>query len=284
MKANKAILYTAGFITGAGVLAVGGGFAVDSAVPYTFEDGQVISADVMNDMFSKIRNTTVGFESANDLVGVWSCTQYDVPLNGDAPMNGQPNQYFQQDGTTRIYSATNTWTFSNSGTMLNVTKFLVGSMGAAYNRVGTCPLNTGISSFDYSVTLAEGYLLLGQKNMGSGCLTEPVALPIQKASPYKFKYTVPTGFGVCISQTQPPAIPTGLSISGNTLSWTDTSSDETAFVIMKKSAGGSWSELATVGAGVTSYTDPNKATGDKYRVKSRNSNADSLGSNVVKIL
>ena len=71
MKFRKSILiYAAGIVTGAGALAVGGGFAVDSSVPYTFEDGQVISADVMNDLFAKIKNTSVGFENVAELNGL----------------------------------------------------------------------------------------------------------------------------------------------------------------------------------------------------------------------
>lgn len=283
MKFRKSILiYAAGIVTGAGALAVGGGFAVDSSVPYTFEDGQVISADVMNDLFAKLKNTSVGFENVSELNGVWNCNQYDV---GGSPTPGFPSSNFVLNGTTGVFEGNNTWTFATAAgaTTLTTTQYLVGAATSSQNNTGTCAANTGNTSYDYSVTLAEGYLLLGKKTMLAGCVTTATALQIQKVSPYKFKYPTRDGFGICVKSAQPPAIPTGLSIAGGTLTWTDSSTDETAFAVMKKSTGGSWTEIATVSANVTTYTDSASASGDKYRVKSRSANGDSLGSNVVRV-
>lgn len=283
MKIKKtAIIYAAGIFTGVGVLAVGGSFAVDSSVPYTFEDGQVISADVMNDLFAKIKNTSVGFEAVTELNGAWSCNQYDV---GGAPTNGFPSNNFTLNATTGVYEGANTWTFATTGnsTILTTTNYLVGGYLDTQNNTGTCASNTGNTSYDYSVTLAEGYLLLGKKTMAAGCVTTPKALQIQKVSSYKFKYPTSSGFGICTKSNQPPAIPSGLSISGGTLTWTDNSSDETAFAIMKKASGGTWTEIGTAAANATTYTDSSSSAGDKYRVKARSVNGDSLGSNVVKV-
>jgi len=283
MKFRKSILiYAAGIVTGAGALAVGGGFAVDSSVPYTFEDGQVISADVMNDLFAKIKNTSVGFENVAELNGLWNCNQYDV---GGSTTPGFPSGNFVLNATTGVFEGTNTWTFTTAGgaTTLTTTQYLVGAATSSQNNVGTCASNTGNTSYDYSVTLAEGYLLLGKKTMLAGCVTTPTALQIQKVSPYKFKYPTRDGFGICVKNAQPPAIPSGLTIATGTLSWTDNSSDETGFAVMKKSTGGSWTEIGTVAANVTTYTDSTSASGDKYRVKARGANGDSLGSNVVRV-
>lgn len=281
MKFNKkALTYAAGLLSGIGALAVGGSFAVDSAVPYTFEDGQVISADVMNDLFSKIKNTTSGFESAAELTGTWSCTQYQAGSPTFSVSAGAPNSAFSQISNSNVWSGSSTWTFSNSGNSLSVTNFIPIAANEALNNTVTCYAARADLQFD--VLLAEGYLLLSGKNLAGGCTTPGLSVTITKISPYKFKYPVQNGFGVCVSQTQPPAIPSGLTLSGATLSWTDNSSDETAFVVMKKSAGGSWTALATVSANTTTYTDSSPASGDKYRVKARNANGDSLGSNVVR--
>jgi hypothetical protein len=255
MKLKKnLIVYVAGIVTGAGALAVGAGFAVDSSVPYTFEDDQVISADVMNDLFSKIKNTSVGFEDVAELNGTWDCRQYDV---GAAPTPGFPSANFVLNANTGVYEGTNTWTFATAGgtTTLTTTSYLVGAAPSPQNNTGTCASNTGNTSYDYSVTLAEGYLLLGKKTMLAGCVTTPTALLIQKVSPYKFKFPTRDGFGICVKNAQPPAIPTGLTLSSGNLSWTDSSSDETAFVVMKKSSGGSWTEIGTVSANVVTYTE-----------------------------
>ncbi|MDQ3441591.1 MAG: DNRLRE domain-containing protein, partial [Planctomycetota bacterium] len=63
------------------------------------------------------------------------------------------------------------------------------------------------------------------------------------------------------AQPQLPAAPstllaTGASATKVNLTWADHSSDETGFKIERKTgAGGTWSQIATVGAGVTSYAD-----------------------------
>ncbi len=282
---KKTFIYAAGVLTGVGALAVGGSFAIDSAVPFTFEDGQIISADVMNDIFAKLKNTTVGFESIAELNGAWSCVQYDVSANAGA--NGMPGANFVQNATTGVFEGNNTWTFTTSGnaTTLTTTGYLVGGMLSSQNNTGTCASNTGNTSYDYSVTLAEGYLLLGKKTMLAGCVTTPAALQIQKVSPYKFKYPTSSGFGICTKQNQPPAIPTNLTVDAGSLTWTDNSSDETAFVIMKKAASSSgWSEIASVSANATQYADVSSSSGDSYRVKARNAGngLDSLGSNVAR--
>ncbi len=73
----------------------------------------------------------------------------------------------------------------------------------------------------------------------------------------------------------PPTAPTGLSASAVStsqidLSWTDNSTDETAFHIERSPSGsGSWTEIATVGANTTAYSDTGlpASTGYDYRVR-----------------
>jgi hypothetical protein len=119
--------------------------------------------------------------------------------------------------------------------------------------------------------------------MLNGCTTMPVALPIQKMSPSKFKFITADGFGVCAKQNQPPTIPSGLSISGGSLVWTDNSTNETGFIVMKKTSSTSWTDVTTLPADTLAYPLPSLTTGDKYRIRATNSNGDSLGSNVVRI-
>ncbi|MEK7561142.1 MAG: carboxypeptidase regulatory-like domain-containing protein [Patescibacteria group bacterium] len=62
-----------------------------------------------------------------------------------------------------------------------------------------------------------------------------------------------------------PSAPTNVSatVSGSTvnLTWTDTSTDETEFKVFRRLSGGSYSFLASVGAGVVSYSDTNVSSG-----------------------
>lgn len=80
-----------------------------------------------------------------------------------------------------------------------------------------------------------------------------------------------------------PAAPSALLLTGVSstrvdLSWTDNSSDEVTFRIERKTgAGGTYAEIASVGAGVTTFSDTTVLGGTSYfyRVKARNANGDS---------
>ena len=66
------------------------------------------------------------------------------------------------------------------------------------------------------------------------------------------------------------------------LSWNDNSSDEIAFLIERKlGTSGSYSQIATVGANKTTFTDENLTTGSLYyyRVRASNANGNSPYSN-----
>jgi transcriptional regulator CtsR/regulation of enolase protein 1 (concanavalin A-like superfamily) len=84
-----------------------------------------------------------------------------------------------------------------------------------------------------------------------------------------------------------PAAPGGLaatafSSSQVNLSWTDNATNETGFKIERKTgSGGSYSEIATVGAGVTAYNNTGlaPATTYFYRVRATNAIGDSAYSN-----
>lgn len=88
-----------------------------------------------------------------------------------------------------------------------------------------------------------------------------------------------------------PAAPSNLSavaISAKRvdLSWTDNSSNETSFKVERSSNGGrAWTQIAQVGAGVTSYSDTTTAKNKtySYRVRSSNEVGNSAYSNVVKV-
>ncbi|MBI3911134.1 MAG: S8 family serine peptidase [Armatimonadetes bacterium] len=85
-----------------------------------------------------------------------------------------------------------------------------------------------------------------------------------------------------------PAPPSSLSVTGASgaqidLSWTDNSNNEAGFEIERQTAGEAFSVVASVGPGVTTYsdTDLNPNTTYFYRVRAFNTVADSVPSNEV---
>jgi hypothetical protein len=94
-----------------------------------------------------------------------------------------------------------------------------------------------------------------------------------------------------VSYGSAPAAPSNLTATSVAsrrvvLSWTDNSSNETGFVIQRSSNGNSWSQVGTVGAGVTTYTDNgvSKRKTYYYRVYAYNSFGNSAYSNTVKVV
>ena len=85
-----------------------------------------------------------------------------------------------------------------------------------------------------------------------------------------------------------PATPTGLTATATSstainVAWTDQSNNETGFKIERKVGTGSFTQVATVGANVTTYPDSGltASTGYSYRVRATNSVGDSAYSNTA---
>jgi fibronectin type 3 domain-containing protein len=75
-----------------------------------------------------------------------------------------------------------------------------------------------------------------------------------------------------------PSAPTGLTaaaVDGSqiSLAWSDTSSDETGFVIERQTGGGQFEALTTVNPNVTTYTDAGLAASTQYTYRVRATNA-----------
>lgn len=88
----------------------------------------------------------------------------------------------------------------------------------------------------------------------------------------------------------PPATPTGLSAVatttlGATVTWTDTSNNETGFRIERQQGAGAFATAGTVGAGVTTFNDSGLTDGQQYtyRVFAYNPAGDSTASNTSTI-
>lgn len=274
MKLKRLSIYAIGLLTGAGAAVGLVSYATDSAIPYTFKDGEVISADTMNDLFARLQNVVVGFTSESELNGAWTCTTYDADLNAAGSISSSPAgsgaRNFASDSATGLYAMTQTWTFSNNGSNLNTTNnSKLG--GIQQNITGGCP---GVTSINYNAKIIQSTLMLsGVPNScaaGNGWV-----LQLTKNSPYQFRTISGSTFISCVAVNQPPNIPSNLTATANgtsvNLAWTDTSNGSaTGFTILKK-INGNYTSIATVGAGTTSYTDNSSGAGAMYRIQSNNS-------------
>lgn len=248
--------------------------ASDSLIPYQFKDGQVISADTLNDLFSQIQGATSGFSSASNLVGDWSCTTFDSTPSASKTA-GMPNSQFSLDGATGLEKISQTWTFSAGGTILTMDKVMLG--GIPSNNTGGC---SGVTAYQYSSKVVASTLMLTPI---TGCVGGGQVTSLTRVSPYQFRAIFGPTVVSCVANTQPPSIPTSLTatVSGNTvnLQWINShvgGGGPTGFIVLKK-INGAYSQLATTGPSDTSYTDSSGVAGDLYRVQSAGS-IDSLPS------
>ncbi len=96
-------------------------------------------------------------------------------------------------------------------------------------------------------------------------------------------------FAECDKQNLPPTTPDNLtaSASGKTVSlaWTDNSTDETGFKVLRRdSCDGSFSTVGTADEDATSASDTVTAAGSYwYRVSAINSNGDSVASKIIRV-
>jgi hypothetical protein len=270
LKTRTAVIYSLGLISGIGIVAASIVGAADSSIPYTFQDGQVISADTMNDLFGRIKMSNEGFASVSDLDGAWTCITYD--FSGQSKTTGLPNEQFAPDSATGLQAITQTWTFNNG----NLSMDLLHLGGIAANNTGGC---SGQTQYQYSVNIISPYLALtGNQGCTNG---NGYVLAVKRTSPYKFIAPLDKTVTTCTAVNQPPSPPSGLSATvangAVALAWTDNGGNPSSYAVLKKT-NGQYSSLATVSAGTTTYSDSTGTAGDLYRVKSVNSNGQSLAS------
>jgi len=88
-----------------------------------------------------------------------------------------------------------------------------------------------------------------------------------------------------------PAAPSNLAATATSatqinLTWTDNATNETGFVLERQIGSGAWTQIASLAAGVTSYSDTGLTASTQYgyRVMATNSAGDSASSNVANVM
>lgn len=254
-------------------------FAEDFETPHEFSEGDVISADMMNEVFDYIRNAKNAIVSS-DLVGTWTCIQTTICGGYAGGIDGSlAGVSCDTDNLLQSRSDTVTFTDDNDNTYSFQT-----STYQFFERGDDTPNDPESGTY----TVLNDIIVFN-----NGLNKTPFNITKISNTKYKISFISTSGGAfnciICDKQNLPPAIPTSLSVTSSgltvTLSWTDKSDDETGFKVMSKdSLEGSYSQVVTADEDATTYNYTVTEAGDYwYRVKATNSNGDSLGSNVVKV-
>ena len=253
--------------------------ADDYETAQRFQEGDTISADVLNDILDRMELALKTTTSA-DLIGTWDLVQ--TTCAGDGGLGNCSSI----DGTTGFGSnvdslykqRTDTVTFSDDG---DGTYSLSQSNYCAFVRSGT-----GNSACSLSYAVVDGRFIFN-----SGGFT---AYNLQRVTNTRYLMTINASgsgsFNVIRidKQSQPPKAPKELAITLDsgvaTLSWTAGDSTETGYNVQRKnSSDGNFASIGTPSS--ESYEDSTITKGNSYwyRVFATNANGTSVGSNVIQI-
>ena len=268
----------------------------DFDTPHTFSAGDTISADMMNEIFDYIKNSNKMI-SASDLVGSWSCIIYtttgecttaNTQLAEDKKWdNGTGDPLYVYNTNTLEMIADNVsggttpdGTYSYTTPLPNM--FNCGD--AQHGGLGKWIVKNNVLLMTFSSGGNEGNPAVEAQTM---------VVKLKKVTNTKilmeYKPTKPI-FAECDKQNIPPNSPRNFtaSASGMTvnLAWTDNSTNETSFNVLRRDTlEGNWDNVTNTAADVTSYSDTFTAAGTYwYRVSATNDYGDSVPSKMVKVV
>jgi len=250
-------------------------FAADYETVHEFSAGDTLSADMMNELFKNMEKIFQTIDSS-DLVGTWDCDHINANFGGDITgTSSDPDNLVKWRSGRLILSDDGDGTFSYTSSPYDL--FL--SSGHS---------GSGMNDASSGRWLVKNNMLIENRDENSTGLTFA-----NLVMPHESKFMITDFYKrftlKCDKQYLPPTTPATLtaSVSGKTVSlaWTDSSTDETGFKVLRKdSLTGSYSTITTTSADATSYSDTvTDAKSYWYRVSATNSNGDSVASKMVKV-
>ena len=256
-------------------------FAADYETPHEFSAGDTLSADMLNELFNNIKLSKTAILSS-DLVGTWSCkVSIRYSSSHATGWTADSDSLYQKLTSTITFIADGDGTYSYESTAPN--PFF------AYD-------DRAISGHKYAVLSNSFYFTFPRKDQNGTIASDDKAIYyLSKTSKNSYLFIrggatdISPDSLICDKQNLPPSMPSTFtaSVSGKTVSlaWTDSSTDETGFKVLRKdSLTGSYSTVTTTSADATSYSDTVTAAGSYwYRVSATNSNGDSVASKMVKV-
>ena len=256
-------------------------FAADYETPHEFSAGDTISADMLNELFNNIKLSKTAILSS-DLVGTWSCkVSIRYSSSHATGWTADSDSLYQKLTSTITFIADGDGTYSYESTAPN--PFF------AYD-------DRAISGHKYAVLSNSFYFTFPRKDQNGTIASDDKAIYyLSKTSKNSYLFIrggatdISPDSLICDKQNLPPSMPSTFtaSVSGKTVSlaWTDSSTDETGFKVLRKdSLTGSYSTVTTTSADATTYSDTVTAAGSYwYRVSAINSNGDSVASKIIRV-
>ena len=266
-------------------------FSINSfAITCTDDDidlnpGDVISADMVKDIFQRISNITKGFEP-DELNGVWQCKTDHYVTDGN--VNNLANGYAKSsDGLGRSMTQDITFTKQNDDT------FLMTFQNSLINST-----TSDSDPFTCRAKLLEGSKLYLDNRTGisnsrvatGSCYVTGGIFPVKKISKscfYMKSSLDERASTTCQKKSLVPLAPTNLTatLSGSSvsLSWTAGDSNTASYTVKAKTSNtGNYSDVITENSGTT-FTDTLSSGTKWYRVYGVNASGTSTGSNVVSV-
>ena len=262
----------------------------DFETPHEFKSGDIISAEMMNELFEYIKNANKMI-SASELIGTWSCLRYTRSDSCKPPPLGTWTV-----GTDSLYRY-------NSGTLVMIDD---GDNTYSYTtsipNIFSCEANESVGLGNF--VLKNNVLFITfSRNGTAGALDETgmKLIFLKKVSSSKLLMQMgaasKTVFAECDKQNLPPnppssltyALPADNTSSSITLTWTDTTSNQTEAVtgykvIRKTENTDNFTTVSTITNNTTrTYADTNVSDNGTYwyRVLAYNTIGDGTPSKVV---
>ena len=234
--------------------------------------GDVISADMVKDIFDRISGVSSGMTS-EELDGTWICTSFNRTVG---TLNGYSAN---SDGIGSSMSQDITFTKQSDDTFIVTYQNNLGQNSISTSE-NTCKGKIIDGALFVATTAETGNCynsgLYGMKRLSKQCLVWEVtnSFPLASATSCQKKSPAP------LAPTNLTATLSGSSVS---LSWTAGDSNTVSYTVKAKTSNtGTYSDVITENNGTT-FTDTLSSGTKWYRVYGVNASGTSTGSNVVSV-
>lgn len=266
-------------------------YSRDFKIPHRLQAGDVISADVINEVFDSLDTANITTDETA-LLGNWICDTYHsigrINMDAGAPL---PNWtvtgiYAKLSGSSVTFTDNGDGTYSVASPAPNA--FAADRCSNNWDAGGalnaTYEIHGGKFFYGYEVTAINcGFDIIVDRSLAFDMVSD---------TRFTLKERGADGLPnlmICDKQNVEPIHPGRLSVSASaltvSLSWSDNSDDETGFIILRKQPSAkNWEVIGQVGANIVTYDDALTSSGKYlYRIKAVNADGDSIGTNVVKV-